>query len=81
QGLDELVTKAAGHSARCEVQCVEVKSRQRTQEKARDSYGGDVRKVTDMARATVICDTPEALKDVYSTIMGLLQEDVPRVKN
>lgn len=73
QYLDELVTEAAGHSAGCEVQCVEVKSRQRTQQKASESYGGDVRKVTDMARVAVICDTPQALKAVYSAIRGFLK--------
>lgn len=74
QGLDELVTTAVSDSRQqCEVQRVSVKSPESTRRKASRFCGGDVRKVADMARVTVICDTPEALKQAYSAIMGSLQ--------
>lgn len=69
--LDELVSKIAHDSSEFDVQCVDVKSRDRTREKARKSCVGDVRKVPDMARVTVVCATPEALKEAYSAITGL----------
>ncbi|CAN0533418.1 unnamed protein product, partial [Ectocarpus sp. 12 AP-2014] len=78
--LDELVMNVAHDSSKYEVQRVEVKSRESTRRKARD-YGGDVRKVADMARVTVICTTPEALKEVYLAIMKLPKQRVLRVKN
>lgn len=71
--LHDLVTRAAGDSRECEVQGVGVKSPESTRRKAKKFCGGDVRKVADMARVTVICDTPRALEQVYFKIMGLLQ--------
>ncbi|CAM9444501.1 unnamed protein product [Ectocarpus fasciculatus] len=79
--LDELVTSVARDSSRYEVQCVGVKSRDSTRRKARSFFDGDVRKVADMARVTVICSTPEALKDVYMAVMRLPKQHVLRVKN
>ncbi|CAN0498448.1 unnamed protein product, partial [Ectocarpus sp. 8 AP-2014] len=70
QRLDEIITNLADDWGRYEVQYVEVKSRESTQRKVRRFYDGDVRKVTDMARVTVICLTPEDLQQVYSNIMG-----------
>eukprot|EP00903_Cladosiphon_okamuranus_P012098 g11353.t1 len=82
QCLDTLVAKAAQDLNKCEVQYVDVKSLESTRRKASKFCGGDVRKVADMARVTVICDTPKALEQVYSNIMGLLQaQNVLRVKN
>ncbi|CAN0365154.1 unnamed protein product [Ectocarpus sp. 6 AP-2014] len=82
QRLDKLVKKAVEKdSGKYEVQCAEVKSRASTERKVNSSCGGDVRRVTDMARVTVICDTPEALKEVYLAIVELLQGNVLRVKN
>ncbi|CAB1117943.1 unnamed protein product [Ectocarpus sp. CCAP 1310/34] len=77
--LDEIITNLADDWGRYEVQHVEVKSRESTQRKVRRFYGGDVRKVADMARVSVICLTPEDLQHVYSDIMGSL--DVRRVTN
>ncbi|CAN0446569.1 unnamed protein product, partial [Ectocarpus sp. 12 AP-2014] len=79
QRLDEIITNIADDWGRYEVQYVEVKSGESTQRKVRRFYGGDVRKVTDMARVTVICLTPEDLQQVYSDIMGSM--DVRRVTN
>ncbi|CAM9579044.1 unnamed protein product, partial [Ectocarpus sp. 13 AM-2016] len=82
QRLDELVAKVADDSEGCEVQRVEVMSLESTRRKAAMFCGGDVRKVTDMARVTLICDTPEALEQAYLAIMGLFQpQDVLRVAN
>lgn len=67
--LDELVTTVANDSRDCEVQCVSVKSLESTRRKASRFCGGDVRQISDMARVTVICDTPEALERVYTAIM------------
>lgn len=71
--LDELVTKVAEGLEKCEVHCVDVKSLESTRRKASKFCGGDVRKVADMARVTVICDTPEALEQACLAIMGFLQ--------
>lgn len=53
---------------KCEVQCVDVKSLESTRRKAIKFCGGDVRKIADMARVTVICETPEALQQAYLEI-------------
>lgn len=73
QHLDWLVAKVVKDLEGCEVQYVEVKSLESTQRKASNFCGGDVRKVTDMARVAVICDTPEALTQAYMGIVGYLQ--------
>ena len=73
QFLDCLVEKAAQGSADCEVQYADVKSMESTERKARDFCGGSVRKVTDMARVTVVCGTTKDLAQVYSEIKGSLQ--------
>lgn len=78
QRLDELVTKVVEDLGRCEVQCVKVKSWESTQRKASKFCGGDVRRVADMARVAVICDTPEGLKQAYLAIIGLLQVRICR---
>ncbi|CAM9679905.1 unnamed protein product, partial [Laminaria digitata] len=50
--------------------------------KAKKSYDGNVRKVADMARVTVVCETPALLEQVYMSVMGHLQpQDVLRVTN
>lgn len=71
--LDEIVTSVAEDTGGCEVRCTGVKSLESTQRKASNFCGGNVRKIADMARVTMICDTPEALKQAYLAIMGLLQ--------
>ncbi|CAM9264861.1 unnamed protein product [Ectocarpus fasciculatus] len=79
--LDELVTNIARDSSKYEVLCAEVKSRESTRRKASRFYGGDVRMIADMARVTVVCATPEALNEAYLAIIGLPEQEVPRVKN
>ncbi|CAM9964931.1 unnamed protein product [Ectocarpus fasciculatus] len=79
QRLDEIITNVADDWGRYEVQYVEVKSRESTSRKVRRFYDGNVRKVADMARVTVICLTPEDLQQVYSDIIGSM--DVRRVTN
>ncbi|CAM9324990.1 unnamed protein product [Ectocarpus sp. 13 AM-2016] len=79
--LDELVMNVAHDMSKYEVQCVEVKSRESTRRKASRFCDGDVRKVADMARVTVICTTPEALKEAYLAITELPKQQVLRVKN
>ncbi|CAM9212844.1 unnamed protein product, partial [Ectocarpus sp. 8 AP-2014] len=79
--LDELVTKVARDSRKYEVRCVEVKTRESTRRKASREHDGNVRKVADMARVTVVCATPEALEEAYLGIMGWPKQRVLRVKN
>ncbi|CAM9235730.1 unnamed protein product [Ectocarpus sp. 12 AP-2014] len=79
--LDELVTSIARDSSKYEVQCVKVKSWESTRRKATSFLDGDVRKVADMARVTVICATPEALKEAYAALMTLPKQHVVRVEN
>eukprot|EP00752_Nemacystus_decipiens_P012244 g10853.t1 len=71
--LDELVTRVAEGLEKCEVHRADVKSLESTRRKASKFCGGDVRKVADMARVTVLCDTPEALEQAYLAIVGLLR--------
>ncbi|CAN0212696.1 unnamed protein product [Ectocarpus sp. 6 AP-2014] len=71
----------AHDTSKYEVQCVEVKSRESTRRKATRDHDGDIRKVADMARVTVICTTPEALKEAYLAITELPKQDILRVKN
>ncbi|CAM9100048.1 unnamed protein product, partial [Laminaria digitata] len=80
--LDELIKKVVENLEGCEALYAEVKSRESTVRKANKSYDGDVRRVADMARVTVVCETPDLLVQVYLCIMGQLQpEDVLRVGN
>ncbi|CAM9130011.1 unnamed protein product [Ectocarpus sp. 8 AP-2014] len=82
QCLDKLVAEVTQDLEKCKAQFVDVKSLESTRRKASIFCGGDVRKVADMARVTVICDTPEALEQAYLAIMGFLQpQDVVRVSN
>ncbi|CAM9093379.1 unnamed protein product [Laminaria digitata] len=71
--LDELVDKVVENLEGCEVRYAEVKSRESTVRKAKKSYGGNVRRVADMARVAVVCKTPELLEQVYMGITGHLQ--------
>ncbi|CAM9762111.1 unnamed protein product [Hapterophycus canaliculatus] len=80
--LDELVLVASEDSRKYEVQCVDVKSLESTRRKASTFCGGDTRKIADMARVTVICDTPKALEKAYLKIKRLLHpQDILRVVN
>ncbi|CAM9406031.1 unnamed protein product [Ectocarpus sp. 13 AM-2016] len=73
QRLEKLVTEIAEASGGCKVKTVEIKSQESTERKAKKSYGGNVRKVADMARVTLICGSPEALRNAYLAIMGLFE--------
>ncbi|CAM9939141.1 unnamed protein product [Ectocarpus fasciculatus] len=79
QRLDELVTNVAHDESKYEVQCAAVKSWESTRRKVSGFCDGDVRKVADMARVTVICATPEALKEAFLALME--KQHVLRVKN
>lgn len=72
QCLDELVAKVTKNSRKCVVRRVDVKSLESTRRKASRFCGGKVRRVADMARVAVICDTPEALEQAYLAIVQLL---------
>lgn len=77
-GLDELLWSVAppGTPGR-EVITTAVKTVERTRIKAND-WGG-IRKVTDLARATVICDTPNDLADVFE-LLNFMVDQASRVK-
>ncbi|CAM9503560.1 unnamed protein product [Ectocarpus fasciculatus] len=63
----------------CRHQEGDVKSRESSQRKAGKCYNGDVRRLTDMARVSVICDKPEDLERAYMRIINNCE--VRRVKN
>ena len=61
----ELLAKTPGL---CEAITVEVKTLSSVERKAAKFFDGDLRKVTDMARASLICDTPTALADTFQRL-------------
>lgn len=73
QRLDEIIDSVVAASEGCEAKKVAVKSRESTARKAAASYDGNLRKVVDMARVAVVCDTPDILEQVYRGIIGHLQ--------
>ncbi|CAM9940130.1 unnamed protein product [Ectocarpus fasciculatus] len=80
--LDELVKEVINGREGCEGVHPEIKTLESTKRKAVTSYGGNVRRVADMARAAVICDTPEDLEVAYIGLTGRIQpHDVKRVSN
>ncbi|CAN0327025.1 unnamed protein product, partial [Ectocarpus sp. 8 AP-2014] len=82
QCLDELVQNVVGGLEGCEIQFADVKSLESTERKTVNFYGGDVRKVADMARLSVVCREPEDLKQAYLGITSTLKlRDVLRVTN
>ncbi|CAB1108962.1 unnamed protein product [Ectocarpus sp. CCAP 1310/34] len=71
--LDKLVRKLVnGYQGRTGLYA-EVKSLESTRRKATMSYGGDVRRLADMARVSVICDTPEALELACKDLMESIE--------
>lgn len=68
--LDELVKQAVSGWEGCEVRCVGVKSWESAERKAKKSYGGDARKIADMARVSVVCDKPKDLEQAFVGITG-----------
>ncbi|CAN0276845.1 unnamed protein product, partial [Ectocarpus sp. 13 AM-2016] len=68
--LDKLVQDVANEVEGCETKCVEVKSSESTTRKAKSSFGGNVRMLSDMARISVICDKPGDLARAFSSILG-----------
>ena len=75
--LDGLIKKVVDTVDGCKPHYAKVKLRESTVRKALNSYDGEVRRVSDMARVTVVCETPESLEQVYSGIMGHLQVSFP----
>lgn len=71
--LDGLIRTVVENLDGCEAHYVGIKSRESTVRKAKKSYGGNVRRVVDMTRVAVVCDTPERLEQVYMGIVGQLQ--------
>lgn len=71
--LDTLVREVA-RGVGGEVFTTRVKTLDSTRRKVENV--GDIRKVTDMARATVVCDTPEDLAHIYE----LLTQRLPNVR-
>ncbi|CBJ26503.1 kinesin light chain-like protein [Ectocarpus siliculosus] len=80
--LDKLVRELVnGHQGRTGLYA-EVKSLESTRRKATKSYGGDVRRLADMARVSVICDTPEDLELACKDLMESVEpHHVKRVRN
>lgn len=75
--LDKLVRELVnGHQGRTGLYA-EVKSLERTKSKATKSYGGDVRRLADMARVSVICDTPEDLELACKDLMESVEVRTP----
>lgn len=73
QHLDKLVTEVVEDLDGCEVHQAGVKSLESTERKAIESYNEDVRRVTDMARVSVVCDEAEQLELVYLGILKHLK--------
>lgn len=71
--LDEIAQRVVENLDGCHAKCVGVKALESTMRKAKDSYDGNVRKVADMARVAVICDTPQHLLQVYEDIVETVQ--------
>ncbi|CAB1118955.1 unnamed protein product [Ectocarpus sp. CCAP 1310/34] len=69
----QLVQDVANDLEGCELKCVEVNSSESPTRKAKSSYGGNVRMLSDMTRVSVICDKPEDLARAFSDILGRLQ--------
>lgn len=73
QRLDEIIDTVVESSGGCYAKKVGVKTRESTARKATASYGGNLRKVVDMARVAVVCDTAQHLEQVYRGIISHLQ--------
>ena len=66
--LDSTLELLAERTGLCEAITVEVKTLRSVEHKAAKFFGRDLRKVTDMARASLICDTPTALADTFQRL-------------
>lgn len=71
--LDKLVEEALRGCEGCKGEYPEVKNLDSTKRKAIKQCDGDVRRISDMARVAVVCDSPEDLERVYTRLMGRLQ--------
>lgn len=71
--LDELVQEVINGREGCEGVYPKIKTLESTKRKAVRFYGGNVRRVADMARAAVICNTPEDLETAYVGLMARIQ--------
>lgn len=75
--LDKFVQELVnGHQGR-EGRYVEVKSLESMRRKATKSYGGDVRRLADMARVSVICSIPEDLELACKDLMESVEVRAP----
>lgn len=75
--LDKLVQEVADGHQGCNGVYPEVKSRESTKRKATKFCGGDVRKVIDMARVSVICATPEDLELAFKRLVESIEVRSP----
>ncbi|CAM9715217.1 unnamed protein product [Ectocarpus sp. 12 AP-2014] len=74
--LDELVQEVINGREGCEGVYPKIKTLESTKRKAVRFYGGNVRRVADMARAAVICNAPEDLETAYIGLMARIQVGV-----
>ncbi|CAB1110066.1 unnamed protein product [Ectocarpus sp. CCAP 1310/34] len=80
--LDDLVKEIVEEcDGGCRYQEASVKSPESSQRKADKSYNGDVRRLTDMARVSVICDTPEDLERTYIGIKNNFEVQVIHIES
>ncbi|CAM9384613.1 unnamed protein product, partial [Ectocarpus sp. 13 AM-2016] len=79
--LDKLIEDVVATCGGCEGRFVGIKSPDSVMRKA-ERFNGNVGKIADMARAAVVCGTPDDLERAYTVIMARLNpQDVLRVKN
>ncbi|CAN0285455.1 unnamed protein product [Pylaiella littoralis] len=80
--LDELVRELLNSHQGRERSYAEVKSLESTRRKATTFFGGDIRRLADMARVSVICNTPEDLELACKGLMeSVAPHHVKRVSN
>lgn len=75
--LDMLVRDVVKVHKGCKGIYAEIKSAESTKRKATNFFGGDVRKVTDMARASVICEAPDDLENAYVDLKRCVEVRTP----
>ncbi|CAN0015971.1 unnamed protein product [Ectocarpus sp. 6 AP-2014] len=64
------------------VRPVPVKSQESIKRKASDDYGGELRRVLDMARTSVICETPELVRELTDKLKACKEIGrIGRMKN
>lgn len=71
--LDALIAELTENSQGCEAVYAKVKPPESTQRKAEKFCGGDISKIADIARVTVVCDTPDGLLQTHEKILECFQ--------